>query len=191
MSSPSLTKPAIFDAIIPGTGVLRDAMLITGGALFTTLGAQITIPWQPVPFTLQTLSVMLCGLTLGSRKGMLSQLLYIGLGAIGIPVFAQGKFGLQPIMGATGGYIVSFALVAAVLGWLAERNWTKTPLRTGAAMIIGSVVTLGIGAAWLSTSIGAKGALLAGVVPFLLPEAMKALVVLVALPSAWKWVREG
>ena len=189
MSSTILPKPAILDSVVPGTGILRDCFLVTGGATLTAIGAQVTIPWQPVPFTLQTLSVMVCGLTLGARKGLLSQLLYVAVGALGVPVFAQGKFGLQPILGVTGGYIVSFALVAALLGCLAERGWTKSPLKTGAAMAFGSIITLAIGATWLSFSIGSVAAIQSGVLPFLLPEAMKAAIVLLALPSAWKLVK--
>jgi biotin transport system substrate-specific component len=134
---------------------------------------------------------MLCGLTLGARKGMLSQLFYVAAGAIGIPVFAQGKFGIQPILGVTGGYIVSFAVVAWILGQLAERDWTRTPVRTGLAMLLGSIVNLGMGSAWLATAIGGAAAMKTGVLQFVLPELMKAMIVLVALPSAWKWVRQG
>ena len=189
MSSTALRKAPIVDAIVPGTGVLRDSLLVLGGAVLTFAGAQISIPWQPVPFTLQTLSVMLCGLTLGSRKGLLSQLLYVGVGAAGIPVFAEGKFGLQTTFGSTGGYILSFLIVSALLGKLSELGWTQNVWKTAAAMLVGSVINLGLGAIWLSTFIGGPNALLHGVVPFLIPEAMKAAVVILALPSAWKLLK--
>ena len=186
MSSTALRSPTIVDAVIPGSGVLRDSVLVVGGAALTAVCAQVTIPWQPVPFTLQTLSVMLCGLSLGVKRGALSQLVYVSAGIAGVPVFAEGKFGFHIITGATGGYLLSYALVAALLGLLAERGWTRTVWKTAAAMAIGDGNILAIGAAWLSAYIGWKGAIQHGIAPFLVAEVMKAIVVIVALPTAWK-----
>ena len=189
MSTLSLRKAPIVDIVVPGTGLLRDTALIVGGAALTFAGAQVVIPWQPVPFTLQTLSVMLCGLTLGAKRGVLSQLLYVGVGAAGAPVFAQGAFGAHAMLGATGGYILSFMIVSALLGWLAEKGWTRTVCMTAAAMTIGVVINLGLGTAWLSSFIGWQAALAHGVAPFLIPEAMKATVVMLALPGAWQLLK--
>lgn len=186
MSSTALRNVPIVDAIVPGAGVLRDAALVVGGASLTAVCAQISIPWQPVPFTLQTLSVMLCGLALGTKRGALSQLIYIGAGIAGLPVFQGGKFGMHFLVGATGGYIVAFAVAAALLGFLAEKGWTRSVPKTAAAMVIGDGLVLTIGALWLSTFIGGKDAILLGVAPFIVAEIMKAVVVVVALPSAWK-----
>lgn len=189
MSSIVLRKTPLVDALVPGTGLLRDSLLITGGAALTFAGAQITIPWEPVPFTLQTMSVMLCGLALGSKRGVLSQLVYVSAGAVGLPVFAQAKFGLHPMMGATGGYLLSFMIVSWLLGALAEKGWTQSIGKTAAAMAIGCTINLGLGAAWLSAFIGWQAAAIHGVVPFLIPEAMKATFVILALPSIWKLVK--
>ena len=190
MSSTAIRSNTIVDAIIPGTGVLRDSMLVVGGAALTAVCAQVTIPWQPVPFTLQTLSVMLCGLTLGAKRGGLSQLLYVTVGALGMPVFAEGKFGAHVLFGTTGGYLLTYAFVAALLGWLADKGWTKSIGKTAAAMAIGDALILGIGATWLSAYIGLVPAIRGGVAPFLLPEVMKAAIVILALPSAWRILRK-
>jgi len=186
MSSITLSQKTIVDSVIPGEGVLRDTMLVVGGVALTAVCAQITIPWQPVPFTLQTLSVMLCGLALGAKKGLLSQLLYIAIGAAGAPVFQNGSYGWHVIVGSTGGYIVSFAIVSALLGSLAQSGWTKNVWKTAAAMAIGSAIILGVGSAWLAGFIGWPSAFKGGVAPFVVPEILKAAVVILALPAAWK-----
>lgn len=188
MSSTTLSHRTIVDAVIPGEGALRDTLLVTGGAALTAVCAQVTIPWQPVPFTLQTLSVMLCGLAFGAKRGALSQVLYILIGGMGLPVFSQGQHGVNILFGSTGGYLLSFALVAALLGWLAQRDWTKNIWTTAASMAIGSTFILACGATWLSAYIGWPHALAGGVVPFIIPEIMKAAVVIVALPSAWQLI---
>jgi biotin transport system substrate-specific component len=132
------------------------------------------------------MSVMLCGLALGTKRGALSQLLYVGAGVAGLPVFEGGKFGLHILLGATGGYLAAFAIAAALLGFLAKQGWTRSVPKTAAAMLIGDSLVLTIGALWLSAFIGGKAAIAHGVAPFLVAEIMKAAVVIVALPSAWK-----
>ena len=186
MYSTTLSQKTIVDAVIPGEGALRDTMLIAGGVALTAVCAQVTIPWQPVPFTLSTLSVMLCGLSLGVKRGVLSQLLYVLLGVAGVPVFAHGASGMQAIAGMTGGYILAYAVVAAVLGWMAQNGWTKNVWKTAAAMAIGAAIVLSCGAAWLSAFIGWQAAVKGGVVPFVIPEILKAVVVIMALPAAWQ-----
>jgi biotin transport system substrate-specific component len=189
MSSAALRSTTLADALIPGTGIVRDALLTVGGTVLTAVAAQVTIPWQPVPFTLQTLSVMLCGLALGWRRGGVSQLLYLAAGAAGLPVFASLSSGLHVFVGPTAGYLFTYPFVAGLLGLLAERNWTKSILGTSAAMAIGDGITLLAGAAWLSLYIGWKGAVQHGIAPFIGAEVVKAVFVILALPSAWKLTR--
>jgi biotin transport system substrate-specific component len=188
VSSTTFTRRTIVDAVIPGEGLLRDLLLVVGGTALTAVCAQVTIPWQPVPFTLQTLSVMFCGLALGARRGALSQLLYVLIGGIGLPVFAQGHHGISILFGSTGGYLLSYTFVAAILGWLAQRGWTRKAWKTAAAMAIGDGIILACGATWLSAYIGWHSALTGGVIPFIIPEFIKAAIVIIALPSAWKLV---
>jgi biotin transport system substrate-specific component len=80
------------------------------------VAAQIAIPIFPVPFTLQVLAVILSGLLLGPRYGALAQAIYVLLGAVGVPVFAEFRGVLGVILGPTGGYLVSYPLAAAVAG---------------------------------------------------------------------------
>jgi biotin transport system substrate-specific component len=132
---------------------------------------------------------MLCGLALGVKRGGVSQLAYVGAGVAGVPVFNEGKSGLNILIGPTGGYLVAFGLVAMLLGYFAEKGWTTSILKTAAAMAIGDGLVLLVGSVWLSAFLGWKNALLHGVVPFLVPEFLKAIVVIIALPSAWKLVK--
>ncbi len=94
-------------------------------AVLTAVAAQITIPVKPVPFTLQTLFVVLSGALLGSRKGAYSQFLYLLMGISGLPVFAQmpdGVLGFARLFGPTGGYLLAFPAAAFITGYLIEKN---------------------------------------------------------------------
>nr|WP_317332976.1 biotin transporter BioY [uncultured Romboutsia sp.] len=93
-------------------------------ALFASLTAiltQISIPLPVVPLTMQIFAVALCGLVLGKRLGFISQIIYVLLGAIGLPVFAQFRGGLGIILGPTGGFILSFPIIAFVVGYFSEK----------------------------------------------------------------------
>lgn len=102
--------------------VLGQALLVIGFALATALAAQVKIPVPGtiVPMTLQTAIVVLAGLTIGARKGALSQALYVGAGALGLPFFA-GAAGVAVLFGPTGGYLVGFVLAAWAAGALNDR----------------------------------------------------------------------
>ena len=94
-------------------------------SILTAVAAQIAIPFKPVPFTLQTMMVILAGAFLGSKKGLYSQLTYLAMGAIGLPVFAQtpdAAFGFARLIGPTGGYLIAFPLAAYITGYLVEKN---------------------------------------------------------------------
>jgi biotin transport system substrate-specific component len=108
--------------------VIAQAGWITTFTGLTALGAQVEIPNHPVPFTLQTLFVLLSGAFLGARNGFIAQVLYLCIGAIGLPVFSGGSFGLARIIGFTGGYLLSFPIAAAIVGYLIAQHkgyiWT-------------------------------------------------------------------
>lgn len=102
-------------------GIVQAFWIVTF-AILTGIGAQIEIPHQPVPFTFQTLVVMLSGALLGKRNGFLSMTAYLALGAAGLPVFAGGGFGLARILGPTGGYLLAFPVAAWVIGLLLSKQ---------------------------------------------------------------------
>ena len=111
-------------------------------SILTAVAAQITIPFKPVPFTLQTMMVILAGAFLGSKKGLYSQLTYLAMGAIGLPVFAQtpdAAFGFARLIGPTGGYLIAF-----LTGYLIEKN--KNYSTVVASMFFGEllIITSGV-----------------------------------------------
>ena len=105
-------------AFITQAGTVVQGIWIVGFALLTAAGARIEVLNQPVPFTLQTLVVLVSGGLLGMRNGFLSQLTYLALGCAGLPVFAGGNFGPAVLLGPTGGYLLAFPLAASIIGWL-------------------------------------------------------------------------
>ena len=109
----------------------------------TAIAAQITIPVKPVPFTLQTMIVLLAGALLGPRMGAVSQLIYLTLGAIGLPVFAHtpdAVYGFARLLGPTGGYLLAFPLAAYLVGYLVQKN--KSYLGVVLSMFAGNILIL-------------------------------------------------
>lgn len=107
---------------LSGRQVIVNALWIVGFALVTAVGAQIEIPHQPVPYTLQTFFVLLAGAFLGKRNGALSQLLYITLGVAGLPFFSSWGSGIARVLGPTGGYLLAFPIAAFVVGYLVQQH---------------------------------------------------------------------
>ena len=153
------------------------------GAAFTALCAQASIPWQPVPFTLQTLAVTLCALSMGFRAGVMSQVLYLAAGCAGLPVFANASGGMQHLIGPTGGYLAAFVLCAAMLGYAADRGWTNKAIGLGAFLAVGYAMILGLGTVWLSFFLTPQEAFAKGFLPFLTGSIVKSAAVWLVLPA--------
>lgn len=138
------TSRLVVDGSVPRTerSVLSQVAWITGFAALTAVGAYIEIPRQPVPFTLQTLFVLLAGAFLGPRNGAISMMLYLSVGALGAPVFSSGGFGLAKILGPTGGYLLAFPAAAALVGYLVQVRralwWTYIAMFAGLLIIFTS-----------------------------------------------------
>lgn len=120
---------------------------VSAFTLLTFLAAQVAVPVQPVPFTLQTMVVLLSGAFLGSKNGAYSQILYIGLGAIGMPVFANFS-SFPSLLGPTAGYLLAFPLGAYLVGLLTERKRNLAFVLV--SMAISNLLILFIGSAYLS-----------------------------------------
>ncbi|MCO1599896.1 biotin transporter BioY [Desulfosporosinus nitroreducens] len=144
------------------------------GAL-TAAGSLITIPMQPVPITLQTLFTGLAGVLLGGYAGALSQVVYVLLGVIGLPVFSGGKAGLGTLIGPTGGYLIGFIVAAYVIGKMVEAKKEPGLAWLGLSLVVGNLViyTLGVAQLSLVAHLSIPKALLAGVVPFLVGDVLK------------------
>jgi biotin transport system substrate-specific component len=201
---PSLTRvPAaekgltIADFLVPvrvgesASPRLRHVGLIIAGALLIFLTARISVvlPGNPVPFTMQNFGILVVGGALGLRRGGVAAIVYVLLGVVGLPFFAEGKGGLQVIWGATGGYLVGFIFAAALVGRLAELGWDRRLGGAIGATALGTLVIYAIGVPWLAVVVGlsAGEAISTGLVPFLLGDILKLLAAAVVFPAAW-WV---
>ena len=190
-------QQVLAERFLPRPSMLADISLIVIGSLFVAALAQLSIPLQPVPITGQTLAVLLVGMVLGSRRGALALAAYLGEGLAGLPVFAEAKSGIATVLGPTGGYLVGFIAAAWLVGLLAERGFDRSLFKTLVAMFAGNLVIYALGLAWLSTFpfisglIGEAGLLSLGVLPFLIGDAIKAVLAALLLPGAWKLVGKG
>lgn len=139
----------------------------------------ITVPlFGPVPVTLQTVFVLLAGLLLPARWAVTSMVLYLALGAAGLPVFSQGQSGLAALLGPTGGFLLAFpfAAGAAALVVRALEGRYRQLIATVAAVIVAEIVLYAVGIPWLMAQTGLSfvAALAAAFVPFIVPDAIKA-----------------
>lgn len=185
MATTNTTRGSLAQVLVPQATLTKDLGLVAAGATLTAVCSQISIPWEPVPFTLQTMAVALCGLTLGARRGALSQVAYLAAGCAGAPVFANFQGGAHRLFGPTGGFLVAFVLVAWMLGTLADKGYSRSAWKLSAGLVAANAVTLGLGALWLGALIGMKAAIATGVVPFVGSELVKDVAVVLALPAAW------
>jgi biotin transport system substrate-specific component len=130
------------------------------------LASQAEVPAYPVPFTLQTLAVILTGFLLGPTLAFAATCAWLVAGAAGLPLFSGGSGGPDSFTGPTAGYLVSFPFAAALAGWLADTRRDASALRLFAAGIAAHVLVLAVGGLWLSALIGASPAWEKGVWPF-------------------------
>ena len=155
-------------------GWLRQLALVLGGTVALSASSYISIPFWPVPVTMQTFAVLMVGALYGWRLGGITVLAWLLEAALGMPVLAGGKGGIAPFIGPTAGYLFAFPVGAMLMGWLAARGWNGThPLRAFWAMLLCTTLIVLLGGAWLSALIGpAKGWQL-GVLPFLIGDVLK------------------
>ena len=193
-------RPTLADRVF-SRNLAIDVVLVTAGAAFTALLTQVAIPMWPVPITGQTLAVLLVGTTLGASRGALALALYLVLGIVGLPIFADGKSGSLLDM-PTGGYLIGFVLAAALVGWLAQKEWDRRGRRTVVAFLAGSAVIYAVGLPWLYVSLDRLGpsvwnvslgydslfaaTIATGFVPFIIGDVLKALLAGVLIPLAWR-----
>ena len=166
---------------------LRHIVLIVAGALVIFVTAQIYVVHQPVPWTGQTFGVLVVGGALGARLGVAAVALYVLLGLVGLPFFAESKGGTAVLLGPTGGYIIGFLLAGTVVGRLAELGWDRRLGGALAMMLIGSGLIYAIGLPWLSYSLHltVSDTIAAGLTPFLVWDAAKLAVASCIFPTAW------
>jgi len=165
--------------ILPQTREQSWIYRLVGIAVFTVLtiiSARVSIPLDPVPFTLQPLAVVLSGMVLGWRDGLLSQALYVALIAAGLPVDAKG-IGSAALVSPTAGFLIGFIGAAGVAGWLAELG-NKRLWQRWSAGVAGMIVIYAVGIVVLQkvTGMDWSKAWSVGVAPFIVPDLVKALI---------------
>ncbi len=176
----------IIDNLYEERSVARDALWVIGFSLLTALLAQLEfrLPFTPVPLTGQTFAVLLSGAVLGSRRGFLSQALYLAEGAAGLPFFAGGAASFAHLMGPTGGYLWSYPLAAGLIGWLVELGAGRSAWRLALSLLLSDALILVSGGVWLHAFLGIpyRQAWLLGFFPFLIGDVLKVVLVGLSLP---------
>ncbi|MFN3319340.1 MAG: biotin transporter BioY [Allorhizobium sp.] len=164
-----------FDPLgISGRSLPVQAALLLFGTGVLALASQISVPMVPVPITMQTFALTIIGVLYGWRLGALTVLAWLGEAMMGLPVLANGSGGLAPFVGPTAGYLVSFPIIAALAGYLAEKGWTGSHvIKSFFAHFSANILCLAIGGAWLGYLIGAEKGLALGVTPFILGAVLK------------------
>lgn len=190
MSQAIASRPLVSLAL-PEKGMSRlfaQGLIALTGTLLLTLAAKSKVVLGPVDLSLQNLAILLIAASFGFRLGVATLLLYLAEGALGLPVFQstpEKGIGLAYMVGPTGGYLVGFVVMAAMVGWAADRGWDRNVLKLGGVMFAAQAVLLFLGFAWLATLIGADKAWQFGVAPFILPDLVKAALAACLVSAGW------
>jgi biotin transport system substrate-specific component len=170
-------------------------VLVVAAAALTALAAQweIHLPFTPVPITGQTFAVLLTGAALGAGLGASGQALYVVAGAVGLPVYAGGAAGWDSAQAAgTTGYLIGFIVAAGLVGYMAEHRQDRSFPTMFTAFIAGSFIIylFGVIGLMITFDMTATEAIVAGVVPFVLGDVIKAAAAGLLLPATWRLVGE-
>jgi biotin transport system substrate-specific component len=172
--------------------------LVLAGALFIALAAQISVPMWPVPVTLQSLAILLVGFAYGSRLGAATVIVYLAQGLMGLPVFTPTTMpGLAALIGPTGGFLIGFVALAWIAGFAAERKLARSVIGTALVALVVSAALYLPGVLW-PMSVAALAGVDAGwaghglgfywthfVAPFLIGDAIKAVLAALIVNGAW------
>jgi biotin transport system substrate-specific component len=180
-------------ALVPGilpqdrtTRLMGMVALAIAGSLVMWVSAKIKVPFYPVPMTLQTLALFGIAAAYGMRLGVSTMALYLIEGALNLPVFAgtpEKGIGLAYMVGPTGGYLASYMIAAAVVGYAVDRGLGRNPFKLFSAMLVAELVILSMGAAWLAYLFGFEKALAFGVGPFIVTDLVKIALAACAIPA--------
>lgn len=172
----------------------KDMVLIgLMAAIICALGPlSVSLPFTAVPISLTNLAVYFVLYAAGTKRAVISYLIYLLLGMCGVPVFSNFSSGIHKIVGPTGGYLIGFILMAVVSGFFIDRWYDKTMIAF-VGMWIGKIFSAALGASWYAFSLGLslKAAVLGGVVPFLAGDLVKTIVVALIGPVVRKRLAAG
>jgi biotin transport system substrate-specific component len=185
-SSGSALAPALWPANV--NPWVRDVILALIGVGLLTISAKISVPFWPVPMTLQTFAIMFIAAAYGARLGTATIVAYLAAGFVGLPVFAYAAAGPSYFLGTTGGFLIGFIFAAYIVGWAADRGWDRSTIKLGAAMIVADAVVFLLGflwLAWFAHRFGVASAWKYGVANYLLGDALKIAIAALAVPAGW------
>lgn len=190
------TLLALFQTRTRATGLVSNIAIVLFGTLFLAICAKIQVPVWPVPVTLQGFAVAVIAAAFGLRIGVATVALYLAEGAAGLPVFATGG-GAAYFAGPTGGFLIGFLAMAAIIGHAADRGASGRPLALIGAMLVGNTALLLFGFVWLVALAGSAkwidqdnvvaSAFAGAIQPFVLWDALK--MALAGLTVAGLWQR--
>jgi biotin transport system substrate-specific component len=188
-----MAAASIRATVFPRATPAIDVVLAVGGAALIAVAAQISIslPFTPVPITLQTFAVAATAAALGLRAGAAASILYVAAGLVGLPVYADASSGWHVLSSATGGYLIGFIVCALVVGWCGDRGWTSSFSSTAGAMLLGETVIYVCGLLWLRHSLHTPldKTLEYGLYPFVVGDLLKIYAAAAVLPPAHRFVR--
>lgn len=181
-----LTPTKYRSTVLQNNSLVKDMFTVLLASLILAVISQISLPWQPVPLTFQSATVVLLGLTLGSKRAAAAVALYLIEGLCGLPVFAEDYAGAAVFMMSTGGYLIGFLPAAFLSGFLMEKGFAKNSVLTFASALIGASLIFLFGILHLQAMIGWHNAYVFGLKPFLITEPVKLLVATGIAKYTWK-----
>ncbi|MER9890666.1 biotin transporter BioY [Mesorhizobium sp. M0119] len=191
------TMRPLISLALPERGAARLAgqlLLAIAGTLLLILSAKTKVMLGPVDISMQTLAVFLIAASFGMRLGVATLLLYMAEGASGLPVFQstpEKGIGIAYMLGSTGGYLAGFVVMAAIVGWAADRGWDRHPIKLFNAMLVAEIVMMAMGFAWLALLIGPEKSWQFGVLPFIVGDLIKVALAASLVPAVWSLLKRS
>jgi len=167
----------------------KNIALVLFGTLLLTISSKVQVPFWPVPMTMQTFIVFIIGMAYGWRLAFFTLVAYLIEGALGLPVFAKGG-GLLYLIGPTAGYLYGMVIAAGVIGFLAERGYNDSYIKSLISLIIGTIIIFVLGVGYLGSVIGYDKALVGGLYPFMPSEFFKIGLAVVLIPSITRYINK-
>lgn len=167
-------------------------LLVVAGVLLLSASSYMAIylPYSPVPINMQTLVVLLIGLTYGRRLGASTVGAWLMAGSCGLPVFSYGLHYGVPIFLPTGGYLIGFFMATVLCGYLAEKGWVNSFAKLLLALVASHILIYSLGIAQLSFFVK-KDLLALGCYPFLIGDIAKSALIVLLIPPVYRLVQKS
>jgi len=169
---------------------IKNIILVFLGTFIITISAKIQVPFWPVPMTMQTFAVLIISMAYGWKLSLITLTLYLGEGAIGIPVFAKGG-GYTYLIGPTSGYLYGMLIASGVVGFFGDKGYGKNILSSLIPLCLGSIIIFVLGVGYLANLIGLEKAIQGGLLPFIPSEFFKIALAAIFIPMLWSKFRKN